>query len=241
MFVQRGFESQIIDGDIRLLHQCFSVVPAGVQLHRLRIAVVAALEIPVCADRPVDRAGADSEHLFQLFHQGEGILGGPVHFVHKREDRDIPHPADFEQFDRLGFHALGRIQQHDRRVRGDQHTVRILGEVLVSGRIQNIDPVAVVHELHCGTRHGNAALFLNLHPVRGGVLVRFPGLDAAGAADGSAVQQQLFSQGRFAGVRMGNDGEGTPLLHLLVQQVPEFRCVFGWQHRVPPSFSLISS
>ena len=235
MLFQGFFQCGIINGNIRLFNHLLAVVPAGIEFHHFRVPVVHALKIPVHADGPVDGTGTDAQHLLQFLHQGEGIFGSPVHLVHKGEDRNVPHPADLEQLDGLSLDALRGVKQHDRRIRRHQHPVGILGEVLVSGSIQNVDPVAVVNKLHGGAGHGDAALFLNFHPVGRRVFVRFPGFDAARAADGAAVKQQFFGQCGFARVGMGNNGEGTPLFHLLVQQVPELRCVFGWQHRIPPS------
>ncbi len=36
--------------------------------------------------------------------------------------------------------------------------------------------------------------------------------DGAGELNGAAEQQELFGEGRLAGVRMGDDGEGTAAL-----------------------------
>ena len=55
----------------------------------------------------------------------------------------------------------------------------------------------------------DAALLLDLHPVR----ARPPGLaarlDRTRDMDGAAEQQQLFGQRRLARVGMGNDGKGA--------------------------------
>ena len=234
MLLQHLFQLRIVNPDVRLFNHLLAVIPAGVQFHRPGIPVINALEVAVNTDRPVDRAGTDAQHLFQLLHQGERILGRPVHLVHKGENRNVAHPAYLEQLDGLGLNTLGCVQQHDRGVSRNQHPVGIFREVLVAGGVQDVDPVSVIHKLHGGACHGNAALLLNLHPVRGGVLVRLPGFDAARAADRSAVQQQLLSQRCFTRVRMGDDSKGTPLFHFLVQKRLELPGISLWQHSVLP-------
>ena len=225
MLVQQGFQHGIIHGNVSFLHHLFAVVAAGVQLHHFRIPVVDALEIPIHADGPVNGTGADAQHLLQFFHQRKGILGGSVHFIHKGENRYVPHPADLEQLNGLGFHALGGVDQHNCRIGSHQHPVSILGEVLVSGGIQNVDAESVIFKLHGRRGDRNAALLFNVHPVGSGVFVALASLNTAGRPNGSAVKQELFGQGRFAGVRVRNNGKGSPLFHLLMQHVAESLCI----------------
>ena len=179
--------------------------------------MVDALEVPVGADGPVDRAGADAQHLLQFLHQGERILARAVHLVDESEDRDAPHAADLEQLDGLGLHAARRVQEHHGAVGRDQDAVGVLAEILVTGGIQDVDVVALVAELHGAGRDGDAALLFDLHPVAGGVGRRLAGLDGPGLADGSAVEQQLFGQRCLAGVGVADDGKGAPALHLFFQ------------------------
>src|SRR5699024_11138595 len=73
--------------------------------------------------------------------------------------------AHFEQFQRLRLDTFCGIDDHDRRVDRHQRPVRILREILVSRRIQNVDLVAVEIELHDGTRHTDSTLLLHFHPV----------------------------------------------------------------------------
>ena len=191
--------------------------------------MIDALEVAVRADGPVDRAGADTQHVFQLLHQLEGILARAVHLVDEREDRDRAQSADLEQLDGLLLNALGAVDQHDRAVRGDQRAVGILGEVLMAGGIEDIDMIAVEVELHGRGRDRNAALLLDFHPVRGGVMRGLARLDRAGLTNRAAVEQQLFGQRGFTGVRVRDDGECAPALHL--------RLEFGMLHVTDPTYS----
>ena len=71
--------------------------------------------------------------------------------------------------------------------------------------VQNVHALARVVELQDRRGDGNTALLLNVHPVGHGVLCALLALDGACLIDGSAVQQQLFGQRRFAGVGVADD------------------------------------
>ena len=80
----------------------------------------------------------------------------------------------------------------------------------MSRGVQNVDAESAVLELHDGGGHGNTTLLFDLHPVGGsgpGILLS---LDHAGLRNGAAVKQELFRQSRFTGIRVGNNGKGTP-------------------------------
>ena len=74
----------------------------------------------------------------------------------------------------------------------------------MTGCIQNVDAIPLVLELHHRRRDGDAALTLDLHPVRGGGFGAFA-FDLAGLGYSAAVQQEFFSQGGFSGVGVRND------------------------------------
>ena len=141
--------------------------------------------------------------------------------------RNRAQPADLEQLDRLFLNTLGVVDQHDRAVRGHERTIRVLREVLMAGGVQNIDAIAVVIELHRGGRDRNAALLFDFHPVRGCMARGLARLDGAGLANRAAVEQQLFRQRRFTGVRVRNNCEGAPARH--------FRLKLGMKHNQPPA------
>ena len=169
--------------------------------------MIHALEIAVRADGPVDGAGMDAQHVFQFVHQLEGILGRAVHLVYKGEDGNAAHPANLEQLDRLLLHALGGVDEHHSAVGRHQHAVGILAEILMAGGIQNVDVKAIEGELHGAAGNRNAALLFNLHPVAGCMALSLARLDRPRLTDCAAVQQQLFSQRGFTGVRVADNGE----------------------------------
>ena len=127
----------------------------------------------------------------------------------------MAHDADLKQLDGLGLHALGAVDHHDRGVRSHQGAICVLGEVLVSGRVQNIDAIPLVVELHGGGGDGNPPLLLNIHPVGHRVLGGLSALYRSRQVDGSAVQQKFLRQRGFTRIGVGNDGKGSSLVDFL--------------------------
>jgi hypothetical protein len=72
-------------------------------------------------------------------------------------------------------------------------------------------------EFERGRGDGDAALLLELHPVRRGGLPVFTPANRAGKLDGPRVQQQLFRERGFAGVGMRDDGERPPARDLSLE------------------------
>ena len=175
--------------------------------HLACCAVEYAAERLAVADGPVHGIGVDAQHRFDFLHEVERVARFAVHLVHEREDGDMAQRADFEQLLRLGLDALCAIDDHDGGVRGHERAVRILGEILVAGRIEDVHAAAVVFELQYGRCDGDAACLLDVHPVGHGMLRAALALHGTGRLDAAAVQQQLLGQRRFARVGVGDDGE----------------------------------
>jgi hypothetical protein len=134
-------------------------------VHLARNAVVHALELGAVADRPVHRHRADAQHLLDLREQLQRLAAGPVELVDEREDRDAALAADREQLAGLRLDAFGVVDQHHGAVGGHQGPVGVLGKVLVPGRVQQVEHVAVVLELQHGRGDRDPALPLQFHPV----------------------------------------------------------------------------
>ena len=158
----------------------------------------------------VERRGIERQLAGDLVQQGERVLRLAVHLVDEGDDRDVAQAADLEQLQGLRLDALGRVQHHDRGVGGGQRAVGVLREVLVAGRVQQIEHQAGVVEGHHAGRDRDAALALDLHPVRAGAALFAARPHRAGRADRPAGQQQVLGQGGLAGVRMADDSEGAP-------------------------------
>jgi len=79
-------------------------------------------------------------------------------------------------------------------------------------------------KLHGGGRNGNAALLFHFHPVRCGDLSALTPSDHAGRADHARVEQQLFGEGGFAGVRVTDNGKGASPARFGAQLAMQLRC-----------------
>ena len=178
----------------------------------LLLPVIDSLEILSASDRPVDRAGADPQHVLDVIHQFKGISGLPVHLVDERKDGDPPQDTDLKQLDGLGLHALGSVDNHDGAVRRHQGPVSVLGKVLVARRVQDIDTIVVIFKLHNRRGDGDSSLLLDLHPVRHRVFGGLPPFYRACQVDGSAVEEKFLRQRGLARIRVRYDGKGSSLL-----------------------------
>ena len=179
-------------------------------------ADIYALEITVGTDRPVDRGRADAEDLFELVDEIERILGGTVHLVDEGEDRNTTLSTDREELDGLRLDTFRAVEEHDRGVGRAKRTVSILGEVLVTRGIEDIDAVAVIVELHNGRGNGNTTLLLDLHPVGCRVMRGFSGLNGTGHVNGASVEKELLGHGRLTGVRVRDDRKRAAALYLIL-------------------------
>src|SRR5581483_3687795 len=99
-----------------------------------------------------------------------------------------------------------------------QGAVGVLAEVLVAWRVDERQASAVNFEFEGGGGDRDAALLLQLNPVGGGVPPGAAGPHGAGELDGAGVEQALLRQGRLAGVRGGDGGEGAAASHFAVER-----------------------
>ena len=155
-------------------------------------AVEDAAEIRAVADRPVHRRGADAKDLFDLAQELQRLARRAVHLVDEGEDRDAALAADVEQLARLRLDSIRRVDDHHGAVGGGEGAVGVLAEVLVAGRVQQVDLPPLVGKLEDGRGDRDAALLLHRHPVRGGVALVLARADGPGELDRAPVQQQLL-------------------------------------------------
>ena len=107
--------------------------------HLLLAQVHHAVERLAHADRPGEGHDLHAELALDLLHQVERLLDLAVHLVDEGQDRRVARPADLQQAARLRLDAVGRVDHHQRRVDRGQHAVGVLGEVLVAGRVEQVD------------------------------------------------------------------------------------------------------
>jgi hypothetical protein len=183
-----------------------------VKVDEILIEMVDALQFPAHADGPGDRRAADLEDLLDLVQQFDGFAAIPVQLIDEGEDRGIAQPADFHQLDGALLDAPRAVDHHQRRIHGGQGAVGVLGEVFVTGGVEQVDDAVAVGELHHRGGDRDPTLLLQRHPVAGGVAGGLAALDRAGQLNGTAEQQQLFGQRGLAGVGVRDDGEGAAAL-----------------------------
>ena len=124
-----------------------------------------AVEALAHAHRPGEGHHGHAQLALDLVHQVQRVAHLAVHLVDEGDDRRVARAADLEQAPRLRLDAVGRVDHHQRRVHGGQHAVGVFGEVLVAGRVEQVDDAVAVLHLHHRTRDRDAALLLDLHPV----------------------------------------------------------------------------
>ena len=83
------------------------------KLHCLAFAIKYSFKIMSAADRPVNRAGTDIEHILNVIQKLKRILRLAVKLIDKGKNRDMAHDTYFKQLDSLRLHALGAIDNHN--------------------------------------------------------------------------------------------------------------------------------
>ena len=116
----------------------------------LLLAVIHALELLPAADGPVHRISPDAELVLQLLHEVVRTARLAVELVDKGEYGDVPHGAYLEELAGLRLDALCGVDDHDGGVRRHKRPIRVLGEVLVAGGVEDVDTEALVLKLHNG-------------------------------------------------------------------------------------------
>jgi hypothetical protein len=74
----------------------------------------------------------DPEVALDVVEELERVLAGAVALVDEREDRRAPLVAHLEQLPRALLDAAAVVEQHHRRVGGDERAVGVLAEVGVA-------------------------------------------------------------------------------------------------------------
>jgi hypothetical protein len=71
--------------------------------------------------------------------RSNGIAALAVDLVDEGDDRHVAQAADLEQLARLRLDALGGVEHHDGRVDRGQGAVGVFREVLVAGRVEQVE------------------------------------------------------------------------------------------------------
>ncbi len=172
----------------------------------LRDQINNALKIVFAADRQLHQNGVAIQFGAQLFDDVKRIGPGAVHFVDKRQARDMvaPHlPVDGK---RLGLHAAHCAKHQDCPVEHAQAAFDFHGKIHVAGSVDQIDYVIAPLHGSSGTGDGDAPFLFQFHVVHGGATAVVHFLHAVNAA---GVVQDPLAQGGLARVDMGRYADIT--------------------------------
>ncbi len=207
---------QVCAVDVNLHLLCHLLLVGGEQVEALLIYVIDPLEAHALADGPRQGSHANLEFLFQLVQEVEGVTPLAVHLIDEDDDRRPAHAAHAHQFAGLGFHSLGAVHHDDGAVHGGERAEGVLRKVLVPRRVQDVDLVALVLELHHAGCDRYSALLLYLHPVAGRRLAYLVALHCPGHLYLPPEEQELLGERGLARIGVRYDGKGSPSLYFLV-------------------------
>ncbi len=181
------------------------------------IEVVDAAEGLAHADRPGHRRALHAEHRFDLVQQFDGRARFAVQLVDEGQDGCIAHAADVEQLDGLRLDTVDRVDDHDGGIDCCQGSISVFRKIVVARRVEQVDHVLAIRELHDRGGHRDAALLFQFHPVRSGMTCCLAATHFTGDLDRAAEPQQFFGERGFTGIRVGDDGKGAATLDFFLQ------------------------
>src|SRR5262249_49037713 len=113
---------------------------------------------------------------------------------------------------RLRLNALVAVEHDDSAVQHAQRALDFDREVDVSGRIDDVQTLAVPERRRRRRRDGDAAFLLLLHPVhRGRAIVDFANLMAL-----AGIEEDPLGRGRLAGIDVSHDAEIAVVFDLVL-------------------------
>ena len=146
----------------------------------------------------------------QFIQEVKGVFALAVHLVDEDDDGCLAHSTDFHQFACLCLNTFGSVNDDNGTIDSSQGAKGVLGKILVTWGIENIDLVAVplclprggVIEFHDRCGHAYATLLFNLHPVAGGGFSYLVIFDGTGHLNLPSKEKQLLCERCFAGIGM---------------------------------------
>ena len=209
-----GFELAAVEIDAHFLRHALLV--GLIEVEAVFVDVIHALETLPLIDRPRQWAHLDLQLLFQLVEQIEGVAPLAVHLVDEDDDGRAAHATDGHQLARLCLHAFSSVNHDNGRINGCQRAKGVFGKVLVAWRVEDVDFVAFIVELHNTRGHADAALLLDVHPVGRGRLAYLVAFHGTCHLYLSAEEQELLGQRGLTRIGVRDDGEGAPALYFFV-------------------------
>ena len=173
-----------------------------------------AFQLVFCADGQSHGHSVCARAVFDHFHAVEKVSARFVHFVDEHNTRNFVAVGLTPYGFGLGFNASVAVQQNNSAVQNGQRTFNFDGKVNVSGGVDDVKAVTLVHGARgpcidcvvpkrCGCSRGDrdATLLLLLHPVHCGRAI----MHFADFVRLACVIQDAFCGGGLARIDMGNN------------------------------------
>src|ERR1700678_4206278 len=137
-------------------------------MHPPRASLADPYEHAAPEDGPRHRVRGDAQNALDLSDEIERITAGSVQLVDQREHRHLALPADAKELLCLRLDTLCAVEQHHGAVDGVKGPVRVLAEIGVTGRIEEVHLEAAIRKLQDAGGDRDPPLALHLHPVADG-------------------------------------------------------------------------
>ena len=170
--------------------------------------VIAADKLAADPNRPTCRGHVNRQILLNFVNDLKGIAALAVHFVTKRQDRQVAQAAHLKQLLGLAFHTLSAVNHHHGGINSRQRAVGILGEIRVAGSIHQIETVIAKIKRHRRGAHGNPAVLFHLHKVGAGAARLTLGTDLTSHLNSATIKEEFFGQRRLPSVGVRNNRKG---------------------------------
>ena len=175
------------------------------------VDVVNAFELGSDVDWPAQRAHVDFQFGFKFVEDVERVASLAVEFVDENDNRGVAHAAHLHEFASLLLNAFSHVHHDDYAIDSGERAVGVLGKVLVTRSVEDVNLVVAVVESHnrCGNR--NAALLFDFHPVGGGCFAYFVRFHGTSHVNGATEEEELFGKSGLTGIGVRDNGECASL------------------------------
>ena len=165
---------------------------------------------PLLGARQDRVGGVEADDVLDLMAHPVGVGAREIDLVQHGDDREVVVEGQVDVRDGLGLHALRRIDHQDRPLARGEAARDLVGEVDVTGRVDQVEHVVLTVPRPVGQAHGarfdgDAALTLELHVVEE-LRLHLTG------RHGTRALEEAIGQRRLPVVDMRHDGEVANLI-----------------------------